>query len=132
MTQLRVLKAVTVSAFLVLALTAWVYRFSPGGYAQTLGSLQKSYGGNAYLFIALFSVVSLVSMPIFGVAGLIGIALSKRLGKSALILGFLCCVLSFANFVLWKEYGGIPSHDAPEGIQPIYKTAQPASPSRKP
>ena len=66
MTQLRVLKAVTVCAFLVLLTTAWEYKFSLGGYRQTLDSLQKSYGANADIFIALFSVVSLVSMPIFG------------------------------------------------------------------
>ncbi len=130
MSQLRVLKAVTVCAFLVLLATAWVYKFSASGYTQTLDSLHKSYGANAYIFIALFSVVSLVSMPILGFAGLAGMVLSKRLGRSALILGFLCCVLSFANFVLWKKYGGIPSHDRPEGVQQIYKTAEPSPPSK--
>jgi len=132
MTQLRVLKAVTICAFLVLALTAWVYKFSVSGYSQTLDSLRKSYGDSAYLLIALFSVVSLVSMPVFGFAGLIGMVLSRRLGRSAFMLGFLCCVLSFANLALWKKYGGIPSHGGPDGIQPNYKTAEPSSPSRKP
>jgi len=127
MTQLRVLKAVTACAFLVLITTAWVYKFSPGGYRQTLDSLQKSYGAGAYLFIALFSVVSLISMPIFGFAGLAGMVLSRRLGRPALILGLLCCVLSFANLVLWKKYAGIPSHSGPEGVQEIHKTAEPFS-----
>lgn len=126
MTALRALKAVTVCAFLVLVMTAWVHRFNVDGYRQTLDSLEKSYGATAYLFIALFSVVSLISMPIFGVAGIIGMVLSKRLGRSALILGFLCCLLSYANFVLWQKYGGIPSHDKPEGVQKIYKTASPS------
>jgi hypothetical protein len=130
MTQLRVLKAVTVCAFLVLLMTAWVYKFSLGGYRQTLDSLQKGYGANAYVFIALFSVVSLVSMPIFGFAGLAGMVLSRRLGRSAFILGFLCCVLSFGNLMLWKKYGGIPSHSKPEGIQKVYRNAEPSSPAK--
>ena len=25
----------------------------------------------------------------------------------------------FANLVLWKKYGGIPSHERAEGVQPI-------------
>jgi hypothetical protein len=124
--QLRVLKAVTVCAFLGLAMTAWVYKFNAGGYSQTLDSLQKSYGDAAYLFIAFFSVVSLISMPIFAIAGFVGMALSRRLGRSALILGFLCCVLSFANLLLWKKYGGVPSHNKAEGVQEIFKTASPS------
>lgn len=130
MIQLRILKAVTVCAFLVLVITAWVYKFDPSGYRQTLDSLQKSYGATAYIFIAIFSVVSLISMPIFGIAGVVGMVSSRRLGRSAMILGFLCCVLSLANLVLWKKYGGIPSHDRPEGVQPVYKTAQPFSPTK--
>ncbi len=126
MTKLRVLQAVTVCAFLVLVMTAWVYRFNANGYRQTLDSLQKSYGAGAYIFIALFSVVNLISMPIFGMAGIIGMALWRRVGRSALILGFLCCVLSFANFVLWQKYGGAPSRNQKEGVQEIYKTASPA------
>ena len=35
-------------------------------------------------------------------------AASRRLGRSALILGFLCCALSFANLVLGTKYGGMP------------------------
>ncbi len=132
MNQLRALKVVTLCALLVLVLTAWVYKFNPNGYTQTLDSLRKSYGDGAYVFIAIFSVVSLVSMPIFGIAGIVGMALSRRLGRSALIMGLLCCVLSFANLMLWKKYGGIPSHDKPEGVQVIYKTAAPASPSKTP
>jgi DMSO/TMAO reductase YedYZ heme-binding membrane subunit len=132
MTQLRVLKVITVCAFLVLVITAWVYQFDVNGYTRTLASLRKSYGDSAYLFIALFSVVSLVSMPIFGIAGLVGMISSRRLGRSALILGLLCCVLSFANLVLWKKYGGIPSHSKPEGVQQIYQTAAPSSPAKKP
>jgi hypothetical protein len=113
-------------------MTAWVYKFDASGYRQTLDSLQTSYGATACIFIAIFSVVSLISMPIFGIAGLVGMVLSRRLGRSALILGFLCCVLSFANLVLWKKYGGIPSHNGAEGVQQIYKTAEPSSPSKKP
>jgi hypothetical protein len=108
MTGLRVLKAVTAYAFLVLITTAWVYKFNANGYRQTLDSLRASLGDVAYVFIAIFAVASLVSTPILGIAGIIGMAASKRLGRSALILGLLCCVLSFANLVLWTKYGGMP------------------------
>jgi hypothetical protein len=100
--------------------TAWAHKFNADGYTQTLDSLQKSYGDAAYPFVALFSVVSMVSMPIFGtIAGIVGMALSGRLGRSALMLGFLCCVLCFANLVLSTKYGGVPSHKE-EGVQIIY------------
>ena len=108
MTKLRLLKASTVYAFLVLIATAWVYKFNANGYTQTLASLRASFGDLAYVFIAIFSVVSFLSMPIVGIAGVVSMAASKRLGRLALILGFLCCVLSFANLVLWTKYGGMP------------------------
>ena len=123
MTALRVLKALTVCAFLVLITTAWVFRFSLNGYAQTLTSLHASFGDGAYIFIAIFSVASLVTTPILAITGIVGMAASRRLGRPALILGFLCCALSFANLVLWKKYGGMPTHDS--GIQAVQSPARP-------
>ena len=117
MTKLRVLMAVAVYGVLVLITTAWVYKFDVNGYRETLAILLASFGDVAYLFIATFSVASLVSIPLVGIAGIVGMAASRRLGRPALILGFLCCALSFANLVLWKKYAGVPTHDS--GIQPV-------------
>jgi hypothetical protein len=126
MTQLRVLKAVTVYAFLILITTAWVCKFDPHGYNRTLDALLKSFGSNAYIFIALFSVATVVSIPIVGIAGVIAMIASRRLGRSAFVLGFLCCVLSAANFVLLKKYGGVPESNS--GITPVTRSVSPAAP----
>jgi hypothetical protein len=125
MTALRVLKAVTVGALLVLLTTAGVFRFNVNGYSQTLSSLRASWGDGAYIFIAIFSVVSMVATPLLGIAGIVGMAASRKLGRQALLWGFLCCALSFANLVLWKNYGGMPTHDS--GIQAVQSTAKPAT-----
>jgi hypothetical protein len=108
MTKLRMLQVATVYALLVLLVTAWVDKFSPQGYQQTLGDLHRSIGANADIFIALFSVISLISMPFTGIAGIAGMIASRKLGRPALILGILCCVLTYANWLLWKNYGGVP------------------------
>src|SRR6202453_3619148 len=112
MTTLRVLKAVTVCAFVVLLLMAWVFRFNTNGYSQTLTSLRHSWGDGAYILIAIFSVVSLISTPLIGIAGLIGLVASKKLGRDALVCGLSCCAICFAQLVLWKNYGGVPPHDS--------------------
>lgn len=125
MTTLRVLKAVTVCAFVVLLLMAWVFRFNANGYSQTLTSLRHSWGDGAYIFIAIFSVVSLISTPLIGIAGLVGLAASKKLGRDALVCGLFCCAICFAQLVLWKNYGGMPTHDS--GIQAVQSTAKPAA-----
>jgi cytochrome bd-type quinol oxidase subunit 2 len=129
MSQQRALKAVTVYALLILITTAWVYKFDPHGYNQTLDSLLKNFGPNAYIFIAIFSVASLVSIPIVGIAGLIGMIASRRLGRSALVWGFLCFVLSAANYVLWRKYGGMPEGDS--GITPVTRSVSPAAPQAR-
>jgi hypothetical protein len=125
MTALRVLKAVTVCAFAVLLLMAWVFRFNANGYSQTLTSLRASWGDGAYIFIAIFSVVSLISTPLIGIAGLVGLAASKKLGRDALLCGLVCCAICFAQLLLWKNYGGMPTHDS--GIQAVRSTAKPAA-----
>jgi hypothetical protein len=124
MTQLRVLKLVTVYGFLILVITAWVYKFDPHGYNRTLDTLLKSIGANAYIFIAIFSVASLVSIPLVGIAGIIGIISSWRLGRSAFVCGLLCFVLSAANFELWKKYGGVPTNrPGTSGPTPVTQSA---------
>jgi hypothetical protein len=129
-TSLRVLKAITFCAFLVLITTAWVFRFNVHGYNQTLGSLRAGFGDGAYIFIAIFSVASLVSMPILGMTGIIGMIVSRRLGRSAFVLGFLCCALSAANLVLWKRYGGMPAGDS--GVSPVTQHASQDPPQKRP
>jgi hypothetical protein len=129
-TGLRVLKAITVCAFLILITTAWVFKFNVHGYNQTLDSLHAGFGDGAYIFIAIFSVASLVSMPILGMTGIIGMIVSRRLGRSAFALGFLCFALSAANFVLWKRYGGVPTGDS--GITPVTQHASQDPPQKRP
>jgi len=126
MTAMRVLKAITVYALLVLITTAWVLKSITNGYTQTLASLRTSLGDVAYVFIAIFSVATFVSTPIVGIAGIVGIVASRRLGRSASVWGLLCCVLSFANFVLLKNYSGMPrpNSNAPS-ITPVERQAHP-------
>jgi hypothetical protein len=123
---MRLLKAVTVYAFLVLITTAWVFKFNANGYTQTLDSLRASFGDAAYIFIAFFSVATFVSTPIVGIAGIVGIAASRRLGRPAFVWGLLCCVLSFANFELLKDYGGVPhTNSKAPSITPVERQARP-------
>ncbi len=130
MIGLRVLKAATVCAFLVLLTTAWVFRFDPSGYNQTLHSLRASSGDSAYIFIAIFSVVSLLSMPIFGMSGVVGMIMSRRLGRSAFMFGLVCCALSGANLVLWKKYGGMPAGGGATGPTPVTRQASQDPPKK--
>lgn len=125
MTAIRVLKAVAGYAFLVVITTAWVFKFNVHGYTQTLTSLQASVGDGAYILIAIFSVATFVSTPIIGLAGVAGMAASRRLGRSALGWGFLCCLLSIANFVLLKNYSGMPIHSNVPSITPVERQLHP-------
>jgi hypothetical protein len=126
MTAIRVLKAVAVYAFLVLITTAWVLKFDVKGYQRTLSALQASFGDGAYIFIAIFSVATFVSTPLIGIAGLIGIAASRRLGRPAFVWGLLCCLLSYANFTLLKNYSGMPRSNAnAPSITPVEQKARP-------
>lgn len=119
MTGLRVLKAVTACAFLILMTTGWVFKFNAHGYNETLGSLRASFGDGAYIFIAIFSTASLVSMPILGMTGIVGMIASRQLGRSAFVLGFLCCALGATNLALWKKYGGMPAAGGRAGPTPV-------------
>jgi hypothetical protein len=129
-TGLRALKAITVCAFLILITTAWVFRFNIHGYNQTLDNLHAGFGDGAYIFIAIFSVASLVSMPILGVTGIIGMIASRRLGRSAFLFGFLCFALSAANLVRWKRYGGVPAGNS--GVSPVTQHASQDPPRKRP
>jgi len=132
MTQLRMLKLVTIGALLVLITTAWVCKFDPHGYNRSLDSLLKSFGANAYIFIAVFCVASLVSIPIAGVVGLLGMIASRRLGRSAFVCGLLCCIFAAANFELWKKYGGMPTGDSgPTGPTPVTRSVSPQAPPHR-
>jgi hypothetical protein len=73
----------------------------------------------------------MVSIPITAMLGLVGMASSKRFGRSALGLGLLCCVLSAGSFVLWKKYGGVPaSHPETTGSTPVTRQLSPDPPPR--
>ena len=99
MTATRALKAVTVYAFLVLITTASVLKFNANGYTQT---------------------------PIIGIADIVGIVASRTLGRSALVWGLFCCVLSFENFVLLKNYRGMPrTNSSAPSITPVERHAHP-------
>ena len=132
MTTLRALKALTVCAFLNLILTAWVFRFDAHGYNRTLDGLRASFGDSAYILISILSVTSLVAVPIFGLIGIIGMALSRRFGRSAFVLGLLCCSMSATDFVLWKKYGGMPSGGATNGPTAVTRQATPPPPRKPP
>lgn len=131
MIGLRLLKAVTVCAFLILITTAWVFKFDAHGYNQTLASLRARFGDGAYIFIAIFSVASLISMPFVGIAGAIGMIGSRRLGRSAFVLGFLCVALCVANFALWKRYGGVPAKGGAAAPTPVTHQASQDPPQKR-
>ena len=129
MAGLRVMKVLTLCALLVLMATAWVFRFDAHGYNETLGSLRRSFGDGAYIFIAIFSAASLVSVPIFAIVGVIGVIVSRRLGRAALVWALLCCAFTAGNLMLWKKYGGVPTHDS--GITPVNSRASQSPPAHR-
>jgi hypothetical protein len=133
MIVLRMLQAATVFAILIVLGTAWVFLFSGSTYAETLTYFGRIFGSLAPLWVGLFGAVSMVSTPLIAIAGLVGMALSRRRGRSVFMLGLLCCVLAVANFVLWKKYSGMPPRDSQgnpavhDGITPVESKAQPKS-----
>jgi hypothetical protein len=109
MSSLRVLKAVTVYAFLVVVGTRVAFHFFNG---KDFNKFVGHYNGWTFIlifaFVALTGAASLLSIPITAAAGLVGMAMAKRSGSSAFTLGFFCFALSAANFLLWTKYGSMP------------------------
>lgn len=128
MIVVRMLQVVTIFAILIVLGTAWVFLFSGSTYTETLAYFGRFFGSFAPLCVGLFDALSMVATPLIAIAGIVGMALSRRLGRAAFTWGLLCCVLASANFVLWKKYGRMPPRDAAhEGITPVQSTAQPRS-----
>lgn len=110
MGELRILKAATVYAFLVVIGTRVAFYFFNGkDFNKTLHSQQSTWSLLLlFAFVAITGLASLLSIPITGVAGIVGMAAAKRYGSSAFIMGVLCCLLSAANLLLWTKYGSMP------------------------
>lgn len=127
---MRALKVLTVlSVLMFLANAAVFYMIATKGYGQTISALNPTFGSADSLVLALFSVFSLVSIPATALFGIIGIASSKRLGRPAMVLGLLCCVLSTGSFVLWKKYAGVPENRPDtNGPSPVTQRAKPNPP----
>jgi hypothetical protein len=130
---MRVLKAATIFALLMfIANCVAFHAFHTKGYGKTVQDLSATFGSAASVWVGLFSAGSLVSVPITGILGLVGMASSKQFGRSALVLGTLCCVLSAANFVLWKKYGGFPeNHPGTTGPTPVSRQLSPDPPPHR-
>jgi hypothetical protein len=121
---MRALKAATL--FTVLMFIANCYVFNSiriRGYTKTIELLHPTFGSTDSLVLGLFSAASMVSLPLMGIIGIIGIASSKRFGRSALIMGIVCCVLTVGSWEMWKKYGGIPA-PGKEGPKPVYQQTQ--------
>lgn len=126
---LRVIKALTSLAVLMFIGNAAVfYSIATRGYGHTIEALHPAFGSADSLVLALISVASLISIPAMALIGIIGIASSRRLGRPALMLGLVCCVLSVGTFVLWKKYGGVPGPAASKGPTPVTRQATPNPP----
>lgn len=129
---MRAIKLITALAILLFIGNALLfYSIATRGYGHAIDALKPTFGSADSLVLALISVVSLVSIPVTALFGVIGIVSAKRLGRSALVLGSLCCVLSAGSFVLWKKYGGVPGPDAPNGPTPVTRQATPNPPHRR-
>jgi hypothetical protein len=126
---MRAIKLITALASLIfLGNAVLFYSIATRGYGHTIEALHPAFGSADSLVLALISVVSLVSIPVTALFGVIAIASARRFGRSALIFGLLCCVLSAGSFVLWKRYGGIPGPNAPNGPTPVTRQATPNPP----
>ena len=105
----RVLKVATGFAFLVLISTRLgFYMFNGKDFSKMLGRMDMFPALLVYALLAIFGATSLLSIPITATAGVVGMATSKRDSPAPFFLGFLTCLLSAANLLLWIKYGGLP------------------------
>jgi len=135
MRAMRAVKVITVFAVLLFIGNVLLFHsVATRGYGHTIDALHPTFGSADSLVLALFSVVRLVSIPAMALFGVIGILAAKQFGRPALLLGFLCCVLSASSFVLWKKYGGMPgTRPGTNGPTPVTRRATPVpSPRRSP
>lgn len=119
---MRVLKVATLLTVLMFIANCYVFNsIRVRGYGKTIELFHPTFGAADSLVLGLFSAASMVSLPLMAIIGVIGIASSKRLGRSALMMGILCCVLTVGSWELWKTYGGMPKPGS-EGPKPVYQT----------
>jgi hypothetical protein len=120
---MRFIKLVTLFTLLMFAANCFVFNsIRTVGYGKTIDKLKPSFGSADSLVLGLFSAGSLVSIPVTGLVGVVAIASAKRLGRPAIILGILICVLTAGSYSLWKKYGGMPA-PGKEGPQPVTRQA---------
>lgn len=116
---MRALKVATLFTVLMFAANCYVFNsIRIRGYSKTIDLFHPTFGSADSLVLGLFSAASMVSIPLTGLVGVIGIASSKRLGRNALIMAILCCVLTIGSWEMWKKYGGMPA-PGKEGPQPV-------------
>jgi len=121
---MRALKLATLFTILMFIANCFVFNsIRIRGYGKTIELFHPAFGATDSLVLGLFVAASMVSIPLMGIIGIIGIASSKRLGRNALIMGILCCVLTIGSWEMWKKYGGMPA-PGKEGPQPVYHQAQ--------
>ncbi len=120
---MRALKVATLFTVLMFIANCYVFNsIRVRGYGKTIELFHPAFGTADSLVLGLFVAASMVSIPLMGIIGVIAIASSKRLGRNALLMGILCCVLTAGSWELWKKYGGMPA-PGKEGPQPVTQQA---------
>jgi hypothetical protein len=120
---MRALKMATLFTILMFIANCFVFNsIRIRGYGKTIELFHPTFGSADSLVLALFSAASMVSIPLMGITGLIGIASSKRLGRNALIMGILCSILTVGSWEMWKRYGGMPARGS-DKAEPVTQQA---------
>ncbi len=120
---MRALKVATLLTILMFMANCYVFNsIRIRGYGKTIELFHPAFGSADSLVLGLFAAASMVSIPLMGIIGVIGIASSKRLGRNALIMGIVCCILTVGSWEMWKKYGGMPK-PGNEGPKPVTQQA---------
>lgn len=107
---MRALKVATLFTILMFIANCFVFNsIRIRGYGKTIELLHPTFGATDSLVLGLFAAASMVSIPLMGIIGVIAIASSRRLGRNAMIMGIVCCVLTIGSWEMWKKYGGMPA-----------------------
>lgn len=110
---MRALQLATLFTILMFIANCYVFNsIRVRGYGKTIELFHPTLGAADSLVLGLFVAASMVSIPLMAIIGVIGIAASKRLGRNALMMGILCCVLTVGSWEMWKKYGGMPARSS--------------------